>query len=464
MDSVGEAAAGALAAIVAARWQASARHSDTGTTGAEALFDADPNLRRPATPAGAEWHDAGDLAQAPAPRLIRTPADAEQAAAAYMRWLGHGDAHVTPAGADGGLDVVSAQAVAQVKMEGVRTSRPTVQALYGVAQAEGKRGLFFSLGGYTREAVDWANQPQVRLPLWQFDLQGTPRAMNPPAMELVAKAHSPTERARQAAADAATLAERQRDERAERAYAELVAAVAEQRQRERERREKGDARPVATAPAASQHVAASAPASSQHLVTPTLADCAARKAAPAPQPSQPPSAASAYVPGEEYQPSLDAPVLVWLARLGPAEHAACRRQATQAAQPVRDALMDPTSDEHRALLGACTRWARDRLLSEVQALSPPSRDPLRLPDQALRDEYLWLFAEHRYRVVYEQELGAAVVLAGVRRCMARATADPPAEHVRSGCDHATPAYRRQDVDAMPAELRSTYAALLRRLT
>lgn len=49
----------------------------------------------------------------PPERLIREARDAELIAAEWMRYLGFADAVATPVGADGGIDVVSARAVAQ---------------------------------------------------------------------------------------------------------------------------------------------------------------------------------------------------------------------------------------------------------------------------------------------------------------------------------------------------------------
>ncbi|TGN66912.1 restriction endonuclease [Nocardioides eburneiflavus] len=93
----------------------------------------------------------------PRRRLIKTFADAEQYASEYMRYLGFPDAIPTPPGADGGVDVVSAEAIAQVKMEGIATGRPVVQAIAGVASLEGKKALVFSLAGYTAQALEWAD-------------------------------------------------------------------------------------------------------------------------------------------------------------------------------------------------------------------------------------------------------------------------------------------------------------------
>lgn len=119
----------------------------------------------------------------PSLRLVRTARDAEENACAWMQWMGFVDAQITPIGADGGIDVNSKDAVAQIKMEGVLTSRPVVQALFGVATAERKRGIFFSLAGYTLKAVEWADR--VGLALFTFDFQGEPAPVNPSASQLM---------------------------------------------------------------------------------------------------------------------------------------------------------------------------------------------------------------------------------------------------------------------------------------
>lgn len=72
--------------------------------------------------------------------------------------------------------MTSRTAVAQVKTySGIGISRPEIQQIYGVAQAEGKVGLFFSLSPYTREARAWA---EGRVGLFEFDLTGEPRPLN----------------------------------------------------------------------------------------------------------------------------------------------------------------------------------------------------------------------------------------------------------------------------------------------
>ena len=125
-------------------------------------------------------------ASRPERRLIRTAADAEIVAAEWMRWMGFRDATRTPTGADGGIDVMSTGAVAQVKMHAKPIGRPDMQKLYGAAR--GRRALFFSLQSYTDEARSWADQ--VGMALFRFDLQGEPTAVNSAAGTMLAPARS----------------------------------------------------------------------------------------------------------------------------------------------------------------------------------------------------------------------------------------------------------------------------------
>lgn len=121
--------------------------------------------------------------QEPQLRLIRNPEDAEVVAAEWMVYMGFIDSAVTQKGQDGGIDVISTDAVAQVKMEGISTSRPVLQALHGAAMGVGRRGIFFSLSGYTKEAIEWGSS--VDMALFQFDLQGEPKAVNKIAKSLL---------------------------------------------------------------------------------------------------------------------------------------------------------------------------------------------------------------------------------------------------------------------------------------
>lgn len=112
----------------------------------------------------------------PAPRLIRKPEDAELVAMEWMKFFGFTDAAITNRGADGGIDVTSSLAVAQVKAEMIPTGRPKIQQLHGVAQSLNKKAFFFALNGYSKEAYDFADS--IGMALFSFNLQGEPVAEN----------------------------------------------------------------------------------------------------------------------------------------------------------------------------------------------------------------------------------------------------------------------------------------------
>lgn len=89
--------------------------------------------------------------------------EAEKAALAWMRRNEFVGAKLTPRGADGGIDVISETAVAQVKAEATSTGRPAVQRIHGVAANQGRKSLFFSTAGYTIQATEWADEAGVSL-------------------------------------------------------------------------------------------------------------------------------------------------------------------------------------------------------------------------------------------------------------------------------------------------------------
>src|SRR5207245_11400699 len=133
--------------------------------------------------------DGGGRTVGAGARTIRSPDDAEQVAAEWMRHLGFGDARCTGAGTDGGVDVRSREAVAKVKAQLTPVGRPELQALYGVARSEGRRPLFFSLMSYTAAARGWADE--VGMALLRFDHAGTVEAVNVAAEALLTAAGGP---------------------------------------------------------------------------------------------------------------------------------------------------------------------------------------------------------------------------------------------------------------------------------
>ncbi len=132
--------------------------------------------------------EAGPAAvvERPQPRLIRSPWEAEEVAAEWLRWFGFDDAEATGVGSDGGVDVRGKAMVAQVKMHMVPIGRPDLQRLHGVAVTERAVSVFFSLTDYTREAKEWAEQ--VRMALFRFTSVGEVEPVNGYAAALVERA------------------------------------------------------------------------------------------------------------------------------------------------------------------------------------------------------------------------------------------------------------------------------------
>lgn len=115
------------------------------------------------------------------PQTIHTWQDAEQCAAAWMRAMGHPDAQVTAGGADGGIDVAGQHAVAQVKFRVVKSSRPELQQLLGAANRRDIDLYFFSVAGYTADALTWAEQ--VGIAAFQLGLDGYITPLNEHAVQ-----------------------------------------------------------------------------------------------------------------------------------------------------------------------------------------------------------------------------------------------------------------------------------------
>ncbi|GAA4513829.1 restriction endonuclease [Brevibacterium yomogidense] len=102
-------------------------------------------------------------------RLVKTFEEAELYSAEVMHALGFRNVSITPPGSDEGIDVISDEAIAQVKMEGVKTSREKLQRLTGVCSVYGKRAVFFSLSGYTMQALEWAEKTGMACFEFAFD-------------------------------------------------------------------------------------------------------------------------------------------------------------------------------------------------------------------------------------------------------------------------------------------------------
>jgi hypothetical protein len=106
-------------------------------------------------------------------RLVVDPDSAEKAMEIAMaRYLGIKDARLTPVGPDGGIDIESKNALAQVKyfQLGAKVGRPDVQRLLGAVQQRGTASnellvLFFAFGSspFTAAAIEAADTTKVAL-------------------------------------------------------------------------------------------------------------------------------------------------------------------------------------------------------------------------------------------------------------------------------------------------------------
>lgn len=89
--------------------------------------------------------------------------DAEFAAATYLRKRGFNEVRLTGPGKDGGLDVISAELVAQVKRVTRPVGRPVIQQTLGAALGSRRNAAVFSTGGFTGPATRFANENDVAL-------------------------------------------------------------------------------------------------------------------------------------------------------------------------------------------------------------------------------------------------------------------------------------------------------------
>ena len=115
------------------------------------------------------------------PYRISDYAQAEEMAAAWLRRFGYRDAAVSgksSSGNDGGIDVYSAGAVAQVKYWlTTRVGLPEVQRLVGSSEP-GQARFFFAASGYTGKAATWAASSDHKVALFIIGADGNLTAVN----------------------------------------------------------------------------------------------------------------------------------------------------------------------------------------------------------------------------------------------------------------------------------------------
>ncbi len=101
-----------------------------------------------------------------------------------MRQLGFDDASVTRGGPDGGIDVRSSSAVAQVKCWFKPVGTPDLQRLFGArGHQRHLKMLFFARSGYARGALDYAADHEIAL--YTFDDEGHISPVNDHARTLM---------------------------------------------------------------------------------------------------------------------------------------------------------------------------------------------------------------------------------------------------------------------------------------
>lgn len=115
------------------------------------------------------WNPAGDR---PSPLSACTEREAEFLAMRWMQFLGVNGCRVSAASRDGGADVISEDFVAEVKHHAAAVSPAYVRQIFGVATAEGKKALFFSLSGYSDASIQFGEQTGVALFAYNY-VEGT---------------------------------------------------------------------------------------------------------------------------------------------------------------------------------------------------------------------------------------------------------------------------------------------------
>ncbi|MBF6427482.1 restriction endonuclease [Nocardia cyriacigeorgica] len=116
--------------------------------------------------------------------IVSTPHDAERLAAQIMKNLGYKGVRLTNGGADGGIDVWSNTGIAQVKLHSKPTGRPDLQRLRGaLGPNSAQETLFFTFAGYSRFALEYADQ--VGMALFCYRIDGTYFAANNNAAKVI---------------------------------------------------------------------------------------------------------------------------------------------------------------------------------------------------------------------------------------------------------------------------------------
>lgn len=102
---------------------------------------------------------------------------AEELCAQWMRYFGQVDATTTAYVADGGIDVMSSDFIAQVKNYSGSVGVAPIREILGVSMVDGRKPLFFTSGTYASGAIEFANKSDVALFMYEAE-SGSLRGAN----------------------------------------------------------------------------------------------------------------------------------------------------------------------------------------------------------------------------------------------------------------------------------------------
>ena len=140
------------------------------------LFDAGESAKPSDWAASVDfrWNPLGPLPILPDRPM--TPLEAEDFVKRIMSYLGESGAETTRYVSDGGIDVVSDHYAVQVKHEATKIGPSVVRETFGVATSMGKRAGVFSKSGFTKSAIDFADDNEVLLVRYEPSLAGFSKA------------------------------------------------------------------------------------------------------------------------------------------------------------------------------------------------------------------------------------------------------------------------------------------------
>jgi len=116
------------------------------------------------------WNPLGPLPVLPVRAM--TPLEAEDFVKRIVSYLGESGAATTRYVQDGGIDVISDHYAIQVKHEMAKIGPSVVRETFGVATSLGKKAGVFAKSGFTKSAVDFANENGVTLLTYEPSLAG----------------------------------------------------------------------------------------------------------------------------------------------------------------------------------------------------------------------------------------------------------------------------------------------------